>query len=842
MTEDYSGMYDDADGEYYDDRSYPVYEDEYYNAPQDFEAQGGYYEDEDPLQDFEGAYYEENPQQYEDSYYEDEPQEYEDSYYEEDAQEYEDSYYENEPLEYEEESEPQEDFEIDPRFNLGGVRNNEFSAHGSAFDTSPDAHYEGNVQTAYAELDPPKEEIPELPDGYIEEKEESQDEENPEFKGSVFKKEKKASKFKEKLKNKKSKKKSKKEESFDDSAVSEDEADYASSFSDGESIDYAAQDDYSEPASHLEPEDDFPSFKEYLLGLLTGVIYKLKNPGVIEGAALTDDEGSTMPDSDEDLGRERSPQDASKYYGSFVHSLKIRTYISLVLLAIMAYISLGLPLGGMLKTVKLQAISCIALQLGITIMCLDVFTGAVMNAFRGRFGVDFMAVILCLITFFDGLSVGFGAFGDPHVPLCLLSSLSLVGVLISALFHAKGMRKAIRVPAIAKSSYSVTGKKGVKGSGVTLIKTARPAAGFVHRSEESSPDETAFNKFSPFMLVIALVFALIVCTAKHAWSNFLFVFSACLVPAVPFTGLMCFALPFFIGSARIFSSGAAIAGWSGLCDIGTSKNLIVTDRDLFPQGSVSIDNIRIFADLPSNKIISYAGTMLGASGCGIASCFGELMEKNNCSPKRVENFECLAGGGFKGIIDSETVLCGGLEFMRLMNVHVPYKLIDQCSVLLAVDNVLYGIFNLKYTADPKVKKALKGLMKSNRHPIFAVRDFNITPDMLEKNFEIPTAGYDFPPFTERFEISDAKPDSKAPVAALVCREGLGPLIHMADTGRSMYIAARVNIMLCLLSCAVGMLTVLIKLLSLGFVSPGFLLGYAVIWAIPMFILSVFLKF
>ncbi len=779
----------DESQDYYDDQEYYDEDQEYYSGgPQDFEAQGGYYEGEEIPQDFES---------------------------------------------------PEEN--IDPRFNLGGKRKTQLSYGSKTLDISPDEDYKGHNQPNYIPVAKRPDDYPDMPDDGDDE--ESMDEKNPEFKGSIFSKPKK---HKDKKSRKKLKFKAPKESAPDDDTLetemtdftpSPEDEEFTFSYNDTGNESYAQSDNYAEAASHIQDDDDdFPTFREYLLGLLTGVLYRMRNPGAADG------DGSTMPDSDENLGRELNPKEATKYYGSFVRSLKLRTRIALVLLAFMAYISLGLPLPGMLKTVKVQAAMCLALQLGITLLSLDVFTGAFMNMLRGRFGADFMAVLFCIFTAFDSLAVVFGAFGDIHLPLCLISSLSLTGILISALFHAKGMRKALRVPAIAKTFYAVTGVAGIKGPGITLLKSPRSASGFLHRSEEASPDETFFNKVSPFMLAASFLFALIICAVQKSWGNFLFVLTACLAPTIPFTALLCFSLPFFVGSARIFSSGAAIAGWSGLCDIGTSKNLVVTDRDLFPQGSVKIEDIRIFSNIPSEKIISYAGTMLGASGLGIASCFGDLMEKNNCAPKHLENFECLAGGGFKGIIDGETVLCGGLEFMRLMNVHVPYKLIDKCSVLLAVDGIIYGIFNLKYTPQEQVKKALVGLIKSNRHPIFAIRDFNITPEMIRESFDVATDGYDFPPYVERFKISDAVPGKDSKIAAVVCREGLAPLIHMADTGRSMFIAARVNIMLCILSCVIGFLTVVVKLLTVGFVSSGFLLGAALLWAVPVVIVSTFLKF
>ena len=76
---------------------------------------------------------------------------------------------------------------------------------------------------------------------------------------------------------------------------------------------------------------------------------------------------------------------------------------------------------------------------------------------------------------------------------------------------------------------------------------------------------------------------------------------------------------------------------------------------------------------------------------------------------------------------------------------------------------------------------------------------------------------------------------------MVCREGLGPLTHMADTGRSMYVTIRLNTLITLLSAVLGMLIVFIKLVGVGSISVGFLFWYMILWLIPVVILSFILK-
>ena len=590
-----------------------------------------------------------------------------------------------------------------------------------------------------------------------------------------------------------------------------------------------------EEALPLDENGEFPSFAQYVSSLITGTLYRLRgfssNPNSV-----------TMDTDGEDLGPEVAPAAASKYYGSAVPSLRMRFRIGLGLLAILAWISLGLPVSGMLRTVKVAAGMCLALQLVIMLLSLDVITTAAVNMARLRFGADSLAALTCVLTSFDALAVALDAFGTPHMPLCLLSSLSLLGVLYSSLLAARGLRKALRVPSIAKRCYSVTGESELKGKGITLLKTDRPIVGFVRRTEEAGPDETAFLRAAPALLILSLIFAVVIAAARHAGGDFLYILTALLSPAVPVTALLCFSLPYFLGSNRIFYSGAAVAGWSGLSDVGRSQNLIITDRDLFPEGSVEVDTVRIFADAEPEKILSYAGTMILASGSGIAPCFAELMNRNGGTMRHVDNFEFLPGGGMKGVIDGSTVLCGGTELMRLMNVRIPYRLVDKTTVLLAVDGVLYGIFNMKYLPQPQVRKALIGLIRSSRHPVFAVRDFNVNPEMLRELFEVATDGYDFPPYMERFKLSEAPADSEAPIAAVICREGLGPLSLMADTGRSMYLATRLNLIVTLIAAVAGVFTVFIRFLTVGQVGVPFLFAFLVLWALPVAAASLFLKF
>ena len=616
-----------------------------------------------------------------------------------------------------------------------------------------------------------------------------------------------------------------------------DEERFESAFSDYQEGDYAVKREFetAPPPDYDELFDEVSNpgtFREFVFSRLTALLYGLRRSGA--GAR-------TMTVDDEDLGSELSCAKASKYYGSYIRSMRLRLRICGILLFVMFWISIGLPVPGMLKLSVVSNAVCLGLQLGVLLLCLDVVTTGVMNAFRGKIGADSMAVFACLLTSIDALLTAKTDFVTPHMSLCLISSLSLAGEMFAAVLHARAMRKALRVPAIGKRCFAVTGETDAKTGDITILKSVRPSFGFVRRSEQSSPDEDLFRKISLPLMVLALVFSLVIAFVKKDPADFAYIFSVVFCPAVPFAAMCCYSLPFFLGSMRIFPSGAAIAGWSGMSDIGQSKNLIVTDRDLFPDGTVEIGTIRVFADEDPARIISYAGSMMAAAGSCSAPAFGSLMERNGCRTRSIENFEYLAGGGMKGVIDSRMILCGSTDLMRLMNVRIPFRLVDKTSVLLAVDGILCGIFNMKYTAKPQVREALIDLMRSNRHPVFAIRDFNVTPEMLHVAFDVATDGYDFPPYIDRFDMSSAEPGEDSQIAAIICREGLGPLVHTADTARSIYSATRINTVLAVFSAIFGLFFAALRLLGAGSVSIGLLLAVMLFFALATAAVSFFTR-
>jgi hypothetical protein len=71
------------------------------------------------------------------------------------------------------------------------------------------------------------------------------------------------------------------------------------------------------------------------------------------------------------------------------------------------------------------------------------------------------------------------------MPLCAISSASVVGLLLASYLSARGLRKATRVPAIGKHFFAVTAENTLEKDQITLLKSLRSVHGFVRRTEEA---------------------------------------------------------------------------------------------------------------------------------------------------------------------------------------------------------------------------------------------------------------------------------------------------------------------------------------------------------------------
>lgn len=597
---------------------------------------------------------------------------------------------------------------------------------------------------------------------------------------------------------------------------------------------YAADADYTviEPEApkkekaRKEPKSFRESVAVPVISALAFIAMKIKQSQVTLGETSYESE---------DLGEEMQPDKAARFYDKHIAGLRLRTRIAFVLCVLMAYISYGLPVPGALADVGVKSAVCLIMMISVMFCGLDIITTGIMSIVRFKLHASALIVVSCLLCMIDAF-LSAASVSEKVVPFCVIPALTIAFTLLGSVMNARSNKIILNTAAASKHPYVVTAESELSGGDITLVKGRKPIDGIVRRTEEDGPDESVFGVLTPYFVVAALVLSIIAAVISKSFSSFAHILSGIFVCAAPIAMLLTFPLPFFISIKSLIRSGSTIAGWSGLYDIGKAKHLIVTDGDLFPKGCVKISRTRVFAGMEPERIISFAGSIISASGSAMVHPFTELMRKAGGGLMPVEAFSVHESGGLTAMIDGEDVYCGNAAFMRLMGVILPEKYVLNNGVYIAVAGVICGVFEMEYIASDAVKSALEELVGSDRHAIFAVRDFNITPSMLSVKFDMPTDGFDFPPYSERYAISGAEPSEASKPAALISREGLSALVSLADHGKMLFSLIRLSVMLSVVSAVIGMLVMFILSLS-ALPSVVTALSYLLAWLLITVILG-----
>jgi len=205
----------------------------------------------------------------------------------------------------------------------------------------------------------------------------------------------------------------------------------------------------------------------------------------------------------------------------------------------------------------------------------------------------------------------------------------------------------------------------------------------------------------------------------------------------------------------------------------------------------------------------------------------------------VTDLACYEGGGIGAKVNGEEMLVGGVSLMNLMGIRLPQNLNVKNAVFTAIDGELAGVFAINYTPLNSVKEALLSLLHSKINPLFAVRDFNVTPIMLQTKFQITTDQINFLSYEERYALSELKPDPKGKPFAILCREGLGPLADVVVGGKRLRNAVMRNTILSIASSVIG-LCLLLSFFWAGAAetaSATNLFYYQAAWLFVMYLLS-----
>ena len=529
---------------------------------------------------------------------------------------------------------------------------------------------------------------------------------------------------------------------------------------------------------------------------------------------------------DESVLYEEPPlRQAAARFAKNCNSISLRSIPAAIITIFMVVLTFAFEAGmyipfGIGRSQILASGTLLLAQLVVMILCIDIlirgvdkFTGGIPNA-------ETLVLFSCAFSFLSGGYMLIGG-SSSMLPYCAVSALSLSIAMIGEKYSLRAITETLKTAHGSTEPYGILGEYNGDIDKTVLKKAYNRTDGFYNNLIHPDVAETGYRYATPALLIGALVLPIVTMIFRGGGEYFLHIISAFFAAAAPFSALLAFSLPFIVVAKASRKSGAAIAGWGGSDDICFTDGACITDEDLFPHGTIKLNDSRVFEGEAPERVIRYTASIIIASGSGLTRVFTELLKTENLAEVKVENFEC-AEGGVRGFIRGDLVETGSAAFMNLIGVRIPDGSNLKNAVYTAINKKLVVVFPVDYTPINSVQGALISILKWRIKMYLAVRDFNVTPLMLSQKYKVSFEDMELIQARDSYAFSDAMSAKEGRMSAVLVREGLGPFAEVLTGGRLLKSAALVATVLSIISAAFGVLLVFYMCWSGAFlsVSPG----------------------
>ncbi len=532
-----------------------------------------------------------------------------------------------------------------------------------------------------------------------------------------------------------------------------------------------------------------------------------------------------------------SPQELAAQYSKGLGWLRARRLIICLLILPVLYLhlagSLALPLPAVLAAHELQIWICAGFQLIAMALSYDLFVSGLT-----RLGADTLTVLASLFTLADACTMNLLGTRNGSMPFSLISMLALAIGLWGKHMKQLTLRTFCRTAHAAKNPYLVTLDEGRWDGRSVFTKWSGTTEGFGSQIQSDDGAMRIFRPMSGILLLACLLFSLISSVGKGHTELLLWCLSATFCASASLSGTLAFALPCRLLSRRLAGAGAALAGWEGIRRQARGSGILLTDSDLFPPGSISLNGVKVFENHPLDKVIAITATLIRDAGSGLDRTFYELLHSQGVPYRKAENLQYYEGG-VSAVIRGEQVLVGNVSFMHMMDVTITQGQNVKNAVFCAINGELAGIFALNYSLHVSIRPSLYALIDNKISPIMATRDFNLLPVMLHQRFKLPSERMQFPAHDRRRQLSDPAQAHDKPIVCVLCREGIAPLSEAVVGAKRLNRITRVNSVLAVLGSIIGVLLAFYLTAQMAFASLSVfnMLVFLLMWLVPTLLIS-----
>ena len=285
----------------------------------------------------------------------------------------------------------------------------------------------------------------------------------------------------------------------------------------------------------------------------------------------------------------------------------------------------------------------------------------------------------------------------------------------------------------------LTGEANLK----TSIKTDFPT-NYLDISCSNEPADNIAKTTGSIMLALSAVLFIVLSVVNGSW-YFGFNAAVCAV---------CISLPAIsiyntnralLGMSKLLSkAGAMINGFEGAQMVNDANAIVIEAQDLFGRNSCEIHGIKTFNGAKADDVILKTAAVIMKTKSPLSYVFDDVIIGKQTILPNVDGVVYEDRLGTSAWIYRKKILVGTRELLIHHGVAVPKEEFEQKYtrkgrkiLYLAVTGKVMAMFVVSYSADPKLKKALRRLEKSGITVLVKSADPFINDENIAQLFSLP---------------------------------------------------------------------------------------------------------
>lgn len=271
---------------------------------------------------------------------------------------------------------------------------------------------------------------------------------------------------------------------------------------------------------------------------------------------------------------------------------------------------------------------------------------------------------------------------------------------------------------------------------------------YLNFSYEEDLCESLSSRLTPFVLPFAALCGVLggLVSAKEwgIWGG-IYCAAAALIIGVPACRMLCLNLPMDFAAQRLLPRGVMLNGWAGADEFGKTDTLAVGSDALFPEGTVRMVAVKTFGEAPVERTMLYAASVVIAAGGPLAQVFEYIFSGKHDQLLPAEGIDYENERGVSGYVNSQTVLVGNRELLRLHQCRTPskdYEGILRCDeesslVYIAIGGIPCAVMQVRYSADMRTVRSVQRMVENGVSLVVYTCDANVTRELISRIYNIP---------------------------------------------------------------------------------------------------------